>query len=180
MHCITAVYDFKSNSNKIYNIIRRLIYRNTLRSKVSIVNLYYYSNLFIKKRCIFVTIILKKKTYIMSKLVEVIISAIQDKKAKNIVSLDLTELDSSICDAFVICNAESTTQVSAIVDEIEDRVYKELNDKVIRIQGKENSYWIAMDFGDVIVHVFQTEARNFYRLEDMWSDAKINEYESFD
>lgn len=116
----------------------------------------------------------------MSKLNEVIISAIQDKKAKNIVSLDLKGLDGTICDYFIVCNADSTTQVSAIIDEIEERAYTELNDKVLRIQGKENSVWIAMDFGDVIVHVFQTEARNFYRLEEMWSDAKIQKYESFD
>lgn len=115
----------------------------------------------------------------MSKLTDVIVSAIQDKKAKNIITLDLRGLDGTVCDYFVICNADSTTQVSAIVDEVEERTFVELKDKVIRIEGKENNLWIAMDFGDVMVHVFQTEARDFYKLEQMWSDAKETTHESF-
>ncbi|MFI3268610.1 MAG: ribosome silencing factor [Rikenellaceae bacterium] len=116
----------------------------------------------------------------MSKLKDVIISAIQDKKAKDIVALDLRNIDGTICDYFIVCNADSAPQLSAIVDEVEERAYVELQEKVIRIQGKENGIWIAMDFGDIIVHVFETEAREFYNLEDMWGDADLEEFESFE
>lgn len=115
----------------------------------------------------------------MNKLTEVIVSAVQDKKAKNILTLDLKGLDGTICDYFVVCSADSTTQIASIIDEVEKRTFEELGDKVIRIEGKENGVWIAADFGDVIVHVFQTELRDYYRLEEMWSDAKITKHESF-
>lgn len=112
------------------------------------------------------------------KLLETIVKAIDDKKGENIVSLDLRSLDGAVCDYFVVCNAESTVQVSAIASGVEDEVFKELNEKVIRIHGTENSLWIAMDYGNIMVHIFQTEMRNFYRLEELWADATTTSYES--
>lgn len=112
------------------------------------------------------------------KLLETIVKAIDDKKGENIVALDLRSLDGAICDYFVICSAESTVQVSAIASGVEDEVIKELGEKVIRTHGTENSLWIAMDYGDIMVHVFQTEMRQFYRLEELWADATVTAYES--
>lgn len=112
----------------------------------------------------------------MSKLLDLIIEGAQEKKAKNIISLDLTGFDGAICEHFVVCNAESTTQVSAITEGIEDLVEKKLGERVWRVEGKTNGLWVVMDFGNIMVHVFQTEMRDFYKLEELWDRAPITEY----
>ena len=104
--------------------------------------------------------------------------AAEDKKAKRIVSMDLRSIGTSICDYFVICNADSTTNVLAIADNIEDELIVKCKRQVLRSQGKENAFWIILDFGDIVVHIFQTEYREFYRLEDLWADAAITEYQN--
>lgn len=110
-------------------------------------------------------------------LLDTIVRAIDEKKGENIVSIDLRSIDGAVCDYFVVCNAESTVQVSAIASAVEDTVIKELSEKVIRVHGQQNALWIAMDYGDVMVHVFQTEMRDFYRLEDLWADGVRTNYE---
>lgn len=112
----------------------------------------------------------------MSELVNKIVEAAQDKKAKNILSLDLSKFDGAICSAFVICNADSTTQVGAIAAGIEEKVKQDLGEKVWRVEGVTNSLWVVMDFGDVMVHIFQTELRDFYKLEELWADAPATSY----
>jgi ribosome-associated protein len=116
----------------------------------------------------------------VEKLLETIIEGIKDKKGKNIVSLDMRGMDGAICSYFVICDATSTTQVGAIEAGIEERVEKELGIRVWRVDGVANSLWIAMDYVDVVVHIFQTEIRNFYKLEDLWADAPTTRYEDLD
>ena len=106
-----------------------------------------------------------------------IVEAIQDKKGKNVCTLDLTGIGTSICDHFVICNADSTPAVMAIADNIEEEMIVKCNTRVLRQQGKENAFWIIMDFGDIVVHIFQTEYREFYRLEDLWADAVKKTYD---
>ena len=113
----------------------------------------------------------------MNKLIETIVSAIEDKKGKNIVSLDLSGFDGAICSQFVVCNADSTTQVAAIAAGIEEKVLEELGEKVWRVEGQQNALWIAMDYVDVVVHIFQTELREFYKLEELWADAPMQHYE---
>ena len=113
----------------------------------------------------------------MNKLIETIVSAIEDKKGKNIVSLDLSGFDGAICSQFVVCNADSTTQVAAIAAGIEEKVLEELGEKVWRVEGQQNALWIAMDYVDVVVHIFQTELREFYKLEELWADAPATRYE---
>lgn len=113
----------------------------------------------------------------MEKLIETIVGAIEDKKGKNIVSLDLSGFDGAICSAFVVCNADSTTQVAAIADGIEEKVQQTLGEKVWRVEGQQSALWIAMDYVDVVVHIFQTELRDFYRLEELWADAPLTRYE---
>lgn len=113
----------------------------------------------------------------MEKLIETIVGAIQDKKGKDIVSLDLSGFDGAICSHFVVCNADSTAQVAAIADGIEKEVLEKLGEKVWRIEGQQNAFWIAMDYLDVVVHIFQTELREFYHLEELWADAPMTKHE---
>ena len=113
----------------------------------------------------------------MEKLIDTIIRAIQDKKGKNIVSLDLSKIDGAICSCFIVCNADSTTQVAAIAAGIEEKVLETLGEKVWRVEGQQNALWIAMDYVDVVVHIFQTELREFYKLEELWADAPATRYE---
>ena len=113
----------------------------------------------------------------MEKLTGTIIRAIQDKKGKNIVSLDLSKIDGAICSCFIVCNADSTTRVAAIAAGIEEQVLDTLSEKVWRVEGQQNALWIAMDYVDVVVHIFQTELREFYKLEELWADAPATRYE---
>jgi ribosome-associated protein len=113
----------------------------------------------------------------MDKLLETIIETIKDKKGKNIVSLDMSRMDGAICSHFVICNADSTTQVAAIAAGIEEETEKQLKTKVWRVDGAANALWIAMDYVDVVVHIFQTEMRTFYKLDELWADAPLTRYE---
>ncbi len=116
----------------------------------------------------------------MNKLEEVIIEAIQDKKANDIVSIDMSQFEGAICQTFIVCSADSTTQVSAICDGVEDDADKKLGQKVWRIEGKTNGTWIVMDYGDTIVHIFQSESREFYALDDLWSDLPTTKHDSFE
>ncbi|MDR0420868.1 MAG: ribosome silencing factor [Prevotellaceae bacterium] len=111
-----------------------------------------------------------------AELLEIAIAAALEKKAQNIISLNFSKLKNSICKYFIICNADSTTQVSAISDNIEDKILEKLNEKIWRRNGFENAFWIILDYGDVVIHIFQTEQRNFYRLEDLWADAEIKQH----
>ena len=113
----------------------------------------------------------------MNELIETIVAAIEDKKGKDIVSLDLSGFDGAICSRFVVCNADSTTQVAAIAAGIEEKVQQTLGEKVWRIEWQQNAVWIAMDYVDVVVHIFQTELRSFYKLEELWADAPMTRYE---
>ena len=106
----------------------------------------------------------------------VIADAIQDKKGQNVVSLDLRKIDGAIADFFVICNGDSTTNVGAIADSILKETREQLDIKPLRMQGMENNFWIILDYGNIVVHVFQTPYREFYRLEDLWADAPRKEY----
>lgn len=108
---------------------------------------------------------------------KIITDAILDKKGQNVISLDLRELGSSLCDFFVVASADSTTNVSAIADNIEEQMESKAATKPLRCQGKENCFWIIEDYGNIVVHIFQTQYREFYRLEELWSDCKTKHYE---
>ena len=112
----------------------------------------------------------------MEELLEAVVSAIEDKKGKNILSLDLRGFDGAVADAFVVCSAESTTQVAAIADGIEEQVFERLGQRPRRIEGMQNTIWVVVDYMDVMVHVFQTQAREFYRLGELWADAPTVRY----
>lgn len=111
-----------------------------------------------------------------SKILKSIIKAIQDKKGENIVSLDLRKIHEAVADFFIICQASSTTQVKAIADAVEFEVKNETGENPYRHEGQQAAQWILIDYVNVVVHVMQPEARKFYRLEEMWSDAPMTEY----
>ena len=115
----------------------------------------------------------KERQFTDSELVDLIVKAMDDKKASNIILMNLNKLEKSICNAFVICNADSGTQVRAIADNVQDETIKQLNVNAWRRQGDENALWIILDYGTVVVHVFRTEAREYYSLESLWADAEI-------
>ena len=117
---------------------------------------------------------------IMEKLIETIVTAIQDKKGKDIVSLNLEGFDGAICSHFVVCNADSTAQVAAIADGIEEKVFEVHKEWPRRTEGLNNSVWVAVDYIEVMVHIFLDEMRDFYKLEQLWGDAPATHYESED
>ncbi|HBY02832.1 MAG TPA: ribosome silencing factor [Rikenellaceae bacterium] len=99
-----------------------------------------------------------------------------DKKAQIVSSLNLKKIGTAISDYFIVCNADSTPQVLAIADNVEEMMFKRCNRKVVRAQGKENAFWIILDYTNIVVHIFKTEYRQFYRLEDLWADADRKTY----
>ena len=111
---------------------------------------------------------------------KVIADAMLEKKAQDVVSLDLKSIGTAISDYFIVCNADSTPNVVAIADNIEDRMIEKCKRKVTRTQGKENAFWVILDYGDIVAHVFQTPYRAFYRLEDLWADAPREVYSDED
>lgn len=113
-------------------------------------------------------------------LIEKITEGIQEKKGKQIVIVDLTEIEDTICKYFVICQGNSPSQVLAIVDSIKEHVRKETGTKAYAIDGLRNAQWVAMDYIDVIVHVFLPEVRIFYNLEHLWSDAQLTHIPDLD
>jgi ribosome-associated protein len=114
-----------------------------------------------------------KKTINNDDLLANIIKGIEEVKGNDIDILDLREIDNSPCDYFVICNGNSNTQVNAIVNSIQKTVSKELKDKPWHIEGMENAEWVLMDYVNIVVHVFQTQIREYYNIESLWGDAKI-------
>jgi ribosome-associated protein len=111
-----------------------------------------------------------------SKIYKTIIKAIQDKKGENIVSLDLRKIPEAVADFFIICEANNQPQIRAITDSIEEEVKKKCGENPYRHEGKQNLQWVLIDYVNIVVHVMTSETRKFYRLEEMWSDAPLEEH----
>ncbi|WP_407429605.1 ribosome silencing factor [Arcticibacter sp.] len=109
---------------------------------------------------------------------ELAIYGIQEKKGNEIVRLDLRNIHSSVADYFVICHAESTTQIRAITRSIEEEVHKATGEWPARVEGLEFAEWILLDYVDVVIHVFKTDKREYYGIEDLWGDAETMHYQS--
>jgi ribosome-associated protein len=108
-----------------------------------------------------------------SKILKTIIKAIQDKKGEQLVSLDLRKIPEAVSDFFIICQASSTTQVRAISDFVEEEVKQYCGEVPYKHEGKQALHWVLIDYVNVVVHVMQPDARKFYKLEEMWSDAPL-------
>ncbi|MDP3394791.1 ribosome silencing factor [Sediminibacterium sp.] len=113
-----------------------------------------------------------------SKIFKTIIQAILDRKGENIISLDLRKIPEASADFFIVCEATSTTQIKAIADYVEDQLKKICGETPYRHEGKQAAQWVLIDYINVVVHVMHPEARNFYKLEEMWSDAVSQMHES--
>lgn len=111
------------------------------------------------------------------KLLSAIVKGILDKKGKEVVTLDLRKVGSRVCDYFVICHGDSTTQVSALGGNVENEVRKLTGEKPWHSEGFQNSEWVLLDFVNVVVHVFLNEKRTFYNLEKLWGDAEITHHD---
>ncbi len=109
----------------------------------------------------------------VKQLVETITKGIQEKKGKGIVVADLSGIDGTICHYFVICQGNSPSQVEAIAESVGDFARKELDERPAHVVGLENAQWVAMDYTDVLVHVFLPDVREYYDLEHLWSDADL-------
>ena len=108
-----------------------------------------------------------------NKLVNCIVEGIQEKKGHNIKVADLTAIDDTICQYLVICDANSPSHVSAIYDSVRDFTIKNAGEKPHAVDGLRNCMWVAMDYSDVMVHVFLPDARQFYDIDNLWEDAKV-------
>ena len=110
-------------------------------------------------------------------LVSAIIEGLHKKKGNKVVSLDLTEIENSVCKYFVICHGDSDRQVEALADSVLETVREETAEKVLHKEGMEHANWVLLDYADVIVHIFQREYLDLYKLEELWADAKLTRHE---
>jgi ribosome-associated protein len=108
---------------------------------------------------------------------ELILDALKEKKAKEITTINLEKVGHAICDYFVICHGDSTTQVDALTDSVSRKVKKELHTGAHHIEGTNNSLWVLMDYYDIVVHIFLNEKRSFYKLEELWADGETQQVE---
>ena len=112
-----------------------------------------------------------------SKIIKTIISAINEKKGENVVSLDLRKINEAVADFFIICEAGNQPQIKAIAENIEEQVRKNCGENPYHHEGYQNLQWVLVDYVNVVVHVMLAETRKFYKLEEMWSDAAVQNHE---
>lgn len=128
---------------------------------------------FVVNETLIISVDKPKRMSITYNLVKKITEGIQEKKGQKIVIADLTEIEDTICNYFVICQGNSPNQVSVIADSVWDYTFQETGEKPTAIDGQQNAQWVAMDYSDVLVHIFLPEIREFYNLENLWADAKL-------
>jgi ribosome-associated protein len=119
----------------------------------------------------------KKKGIDSEKLSKAIVKGMQEKKASDIVVMDLREVKNAVADFFVICSGNSDKQLEAISDSVDEEVYKALKEKPWHSEGKNNKEWMILDYISVVTHIFRRDRRQFYSLEKLWGDAEITEIE---
>lgn len=115
-----------------------------------------------------------------NKLIQSIIEGIQEKKGKNITTIELKGISGAICDYFVICEGNTPTQVSALAESVEEIVRKNTKESPIRVHGQRQGEWIGIDYGNAIVHIFLPETRSFYNIDHLWEDAPLERVPSLD
>ena len=115
-----------------------------------------------------------------SALVNAAILGIQDNKGYDISVLDLRGVDGACADFYVICQGNSTTQVDSIAESVWDKVHELVGEKPLHYEGRANAQWILLDYHEMIVHVMLREAREFYDIENLWSDGKRTDIPNID
>ena len=111
-------------------------------------------------------------------LADLVVRGMQDKKASDIVVLNLKELKNAVADYFIICSANSDTQLEAVARSVEEEIEKETGESPWQTEGRTNREWDLLDYVDVVVHVFLRDRRKFYALEELWGDANISYIEA--
>ncbi len=111
-----------------------------------------------------------------SKIFKTIIRALQDKKGENIVSLDLRKIPEAVADFFIVCEANNQPQIRALADNVESEVKKHCGESPYHHEGRQNLQWVLIDYVNVVVHIMAPDSRKFYKLEEMWSDAVLEEH----
>jgi ribosome-associated protein len=119
----------------------------------------------------------KDSGLVSEKLSGTIVKGMQEKKAVDIVLMDLRKVKNAVADFFVICSGSSDKQIDAIADSIDEQVYKSLNENPWHVEGKNNKEWMILDYTNVVAHIFRKDRRSFYALEKLWGDAEITEIE---
>ena len=110
-------------------------------------------------------------------LADIVVRGMREKKASDIVVLNLKELKNAVADYFIICSANSDTQIDAVARSVEDEVEKLTGEYPWQTEGRTNREWVLLDYVDVVVHVFLRDRRRFYALEELWGDAQISHIE---
>lgn len=110
-------------------------------------------------------------------LVDKIVEALEDNKGHRIVTIDLRKIENCFCSFFVICHGTSNTHVASLAESVEEKL-GEVKERPIHIEGKDTAQWVILDYGNIVVHVFQKEQRDYYQLEDFWGDGIKKEIES--
>jgi ribosome-associated protein len=114
-----------------------------------------------------------KKELSSEELSQLVVKGMQEKKANNIVVMDLRKVKNAFTDFFVVCSGNSDTQVDAIAESVDKEVWEATKNNPRSMEGKANHEWILVDYYDVIVHVFKKDRREFYKLEELWGDAEF-------
>lgn len=120
----------------------------------------------------------KRKGAESEKLSQSITRGMQEKKAQDIVVMDMRNVRNAVADFFVLCSASSDKQLDAIADSVDEEVYKTLKEYPRYTEGKNNKEWILLDYINVVAHIFRKDRRQYYSLEKLWGDAEIKEIES--
>lgn len=108
---------------------------------------------------------------------DLIIESIKEIKGKDIIKIDLREITDAPTDFFIICSGDSTTQIRSIANNISKKVKEFQNEHPSSVEGKDQSRWVLLDYFDTVVHIFYPETREFYELEELWSDGLVTEYQ---
>jgi ribosome-associated protein len=121
----------------------------------------------------------KKRKGVSSEILsEVIVKGMQEKKATDIVVIDLRKIKNAVADFFIICSGNSDKQLDAISDSVDEEVYKALKENPWHVEGKNNKEWMLLDYSDVVAHIFRKDRRHHYALEKLWGDAEITEVDN--
>lgn len=119
----------------------------------------------------------RRKVDHTEKLSQLVVKGMQEKKATEVVVMDLRSVKNAVADFFIVCSGNSDKQLDAIADSIKDEVRKGLKEDPWHAEGKNNKEWMLLDYTNVVAHIFRRDKRSFYSLEKLWGDAKITEIE---
>ncbi|BDC98075.1 ribosome silencing factor [Persicobacter psychrovividus] len=119
----------------------------------------------------------EKNNLTSEELSQMVVMGMLDKKASNVVVMDLRKVGNAVADFFVVATGNSDTQVESIARGVDEEVFKQCKTNPWHREGMDNREWVLIDYVDVVVHVFKQDKREFYNLENMWGDAKITRIE---